>query len=131
MSLDMHKNPLQSGFTLLELAIVISLIGILASYLLVKYVDLVPSAKQQAVNSVAGALNVSATVNYYYFRIGSAQAVTVHNCQDVANTLPPSQPLPAGYSIVFQMIAPNAMVTCVVLHSDAITSATFIGRGTT
>lgn len=131
MSLDMHKNPLQSGFTLLELAIVISLIGILASYLLVKYVDLVPSAKQQAVNSVAGALNVSTTVNYYYFRIGSAQAVTVHNCQDVANTLPPSQPLPAGYTITFQMIAPNTTVTCVVLHSDGITSATFIGRGTT
>ncbi|OGT07528.1 MAG: hypothetical protein A2103_03490 [Gammaproteobacteria bacterium GWF2_41_13] len=131
MSLDMRKNPLQSGFTLLEFAIVISLIGILAGYLLAKYVDLVPSAKQQAVNSVAGALNVSAMVNYYYFRIGSAQAITVHNCQDVASTLPPSQSLPAGYSIVFQLIAPNATATCIVLHSDGITSATFIGRGTT
>ena len=121
----------EAGFTVLELVIAISIIAILAVFLLAKYDALKPAADQQATNSIAAALNVASTVNYHYFRIGSAKAVPVHNCTDTANALPPSQPLSPGYTITSQIIAPNATATCIVTNPDGNTTASFIGRGTT
>jgi len=118
------------GFTLFEMAVVLVIIGILSGFIIAKYFDLSPNAKQGATNSVAAALNTASMLNYQFYKFGSAKAKSINNCTDVINTLPSDQALPAGYTITSQAIAPDATATCVVVNSDGLTTSTFIGRGT-
>ncbi|MEO1767296.1 type II secretion system protein [Thiobacter aerophilum] len=64
----MHKA--QTGFTLIELVVVIVILGILAATALPKFVDFSGEAEQAAVKGVAGAISSAGAINYGKVKAG-------------------------------------------------------------
>ena len=124
--LVMQRN--QSGFTLIELVMVIVIIGILAAVAIPKFIDLSGEANQAAVNGVAGALSSASATNYAARKAGSAASATVTNCTD-AGALLQGGALPTGYAITGAPIVANASATCVVTHTTSAKSSNFSAIG--
>jgi len=118
----------QSGFTLIELVMVIVLIGVLAAIAIPKFVDLSSDAKQAAVEGVSGALSSAAAINYAARKANASNGVAVDNCDDIGALLQGG--LPANYSITSAAIAAEATkADCVVLAPGGAPSATFAATG--
>jgi len=116
----------QSGFTLIELVMVIVILGVLAVAALPKFVDLKGDAQQAAVDGVAGSLSSASSINFAARQAKSTNGVAVANCTDVASALQGG--LPTGYTITAAAVAVNASVTCTLTGQNAKTS-TFVALG--
>ena len=111
----------QSGFTLVELVVVIVLLGILGVTALGKFQDLSGQAENAAIAGVASELSSSSAVNYASSILGVATASAIDNttasstaaaCGAALNGLFASGVLPPDYTYTFGATTATTNAAC-------------------
>jgi len=128
----------QTGFTLIELVMVIVILGVLAAVAIPKFIDMRSDANTAAVASVAGSLSAAAATNYAARTANVTKGVAIANCTDVPLALQSGALPTAGsgsggtYSITAGVIAAGASASCTLTFtptSGTAVTATFTGIG--
>ena len=121
----------QSGFTLIELVVVIVLLGILGVTALGKFQDLSGQAQTAAVNAVAAEITGASTINYAtrLLDVTAGEDFSVADvCTDVIIGSILTTGIPSGYAITGTgdcsgANAAGTTVACTLTHTASSTTA--------
>ena len=108
----------QSGFTLIELVIVIVLLGVLSAIAVPRFVNLEDDAQRSARNATAAAITSAMNINYAECAVNNhstaapSQCVQVDNCDDAVSVLSNGAAIIGAaaaqpYSVAAAAISPN------------------------
>ncbi len=113
----------QSGFTLIELIMVIVVLGALAVTALPRYINLEAEAQQGAVEGIAGALSAGSSINFADCTANPASGtcVVTANCTDIDTTVLGG--VPSGYATDTLAIAAGTVGTAITCSVTGIGGA--------
>lgn len=119
-------RKLQQGFTLIELVVVITILGILAAFAIPRFTALDKQARITAITSLGGSLrSASALAHAEYLAVGTNPSTILMDGQSV--TLANGYPDVAGLPLTMQDLTgftPTATTTAITYSKDGATDPT-------
>ncbi len=117
----------QSGFTLIELIMVIVVLGALAVTALPRYVDLQAQAEQGAADGVAGALASASAINFADCLAGGTTTCVTGAALDTCDELEPllvGALLPTGFSLdASETLVSGGSALCTLTGPTSLTAS--------